>query len=1019
MVKPDRAVTSTKGLLPEIEAINVCLQGNGAEQNVSSRFGTIAYLVVLVFAILIGQSAKAGILCMSQDVENAERSINIEGKVINSITGLGFKNDTIKVELLRPDSSLIGYTFTERLWKNYPSEMGISNRFIMQPKVTGKRFILRLSNPDFETVCYDINAPGVNYDAGKLGIRRLSRFEKSLMLGEVTVTASVVAFVNKGDTLQYNADAFNLAQGSMLDALIEQMPGVELRDDGRIYVNGRFVEKLLLDGKDFFKGNQLVMLQNLPAYSVKDIKVYEKASSATEVLGKSAQSTDTPDQYVMDVRLKKGYNNGWIANAEAGGGTHNRYRLRGFGMGYNKNFRLALYGMANNVNETRSPGRSGEWNPDKTSDGITITREGGIDYGYFRNNNELTGGIKANYTKTETDMIINRENFLTGGNTFTRTWSDKSLRQVVVQTEHDLTLRPSDGNSYNTHINVLLGYGNIKQHDKQTEGTFGASISDGNSLRDSIEKGMPESTDIINRYINILESQQKIWAAQWNQQSTFQLGSPNYGVTLSSDGSYQKKDYDSGDNYILQYKDQNPQLRARLNPKDEHRYRYWVGARGQIRLSSLFNLHPLYAVCHWYRNNSDIWYSDHLDSRNQYAHAHTSSRVLPSMTRDAVMRLDPQNSYNTGYHHTHQYVQLAFTYYKEQQKDGRKYSSLLMQLYGGANIMNRKLTFDGISRQVVKKDWIDPDGTFYAEWNMPGMAHRFSFNYNFKGTELDLMNLVDITFDSDPLHLRQGNPELKTGVKHDFNIGYESTKRLFGRLLLGLHGNYTFTSRNIAMSSAYDRTTGVRISKPINIDGGWNAGGSMSTGLNLTADGRFTLSNYLSVTMNLDVDMISYDKFATSQKTSINDLYLWNNFGLQYNIGKHMVGFDALIDNHHTTSDREDFITINVPSFNYGFRGRVMLPFDIELSTDIKMYQRRGHDDSSMNINTLLWNGRISKNLLNDRLIVAVDGYDILGNVKSIGYSVNALGRTETWTKSIPSYVMLSLRWNFTKKPKE
>ncbi len=54
------------------------------------------------------------------------------------------------------------------------------------------------------------------------------------------------------------------------------MPGVKIDSDGRITVNGRFVEKLLLDGKDFFDGDKLVLLQNLPAYTVKDIQVYEK-----------------------------------------------------------------------------------------------------------------------------------------------------------------------------------------------------------------------------------------------------------------------------------------------------------------------------------------------------------------------------------------------------------------------------------------------------------------------------------------------------------------------------------------------------------------------------------------------------------------------------------------------------------------------------------------------------------------------------------------------------------------------
>ncbi len=62
----------------------------------------------------------------------------------------------------------------------------------------------------------------------------------------------------------------------MLDALVRQMPGVEIKKDGRIYHNGKFVENLLLNGKDFFKGNQEVMLENLPSYTVKQVKIYDK-----------------------------------------------------------------------------------------------------------------------------------------------------------------------------------------------------------------------------------------------------------------------------------------------------------------------------------------------------------------------------------------------------------------------------------------------------------------------------------------------------------------------------------------------------------------------------------------------------------------------------------------------------------------------------------------------------------------------------------------------------------------------
>ena len=108
-------------------------------------------------------------------------------------------------------------------------------------------------------------------------------------------------FYYKGDTLVYNADAFKLAEGSMLDALIQQLPGVELRDDGQIFVNGRKVDELMLNGKHFFNDNRQLMLQNLGAYPVKDVQIYNKRSRISELAGANLDR----GAYVMDVKMKK------------------------------------------------------------------------------------------------------------------------------------------------------------------------------------------------------------------------------------------------------------------------------------------------------------------------------------------------------------------------------------------------------------------------------------------------------------------------------------------------------------------------------------------------------------------------------------------------------------------------------------------------------------------------------------------------------------------------------------------
>lgn len=104
----------------------------------------------------------------------------------------------------------------------------------------------------------------------------LFRLVKSKMLEEVTATASKVKMVMKGDTLVYDATAFRLSEGSMLDELIRTLPGANLSESGQITVNGKFVSELLVNGRNFFKGDPTVALANLPAYTVSKINVYDK-----------------------------------------------------------------------------------------------------------------------------------------------------------------------------------------------------------------------------------------------------------------------------------------------------------------------------------------------------------------------------------------------------------------------------------------------------------------------------------------------------------------------------------------------------------------------------------------------------------------------------------------------------------------------------------------------------------------------------------------------------------------------
>ena len=297
-----------------------------------------------------------------------------------------------------------------------------------------KHYILKVWNDGYEPQTLDL-------DLTKLGKRQfqlnldpiyLTR-ERSHNLNEVSVTATKVKFYNRGDTIVYNADAFQLAEGSMLDALIEQLPGVTLDENGVIKVNGRAVESLILNGKDFFNGNKELMLKNIGSYMVKNVEVYDKAGFRSEIAG-----TDIGDgRYVMDVKLKREYMMGINMNTEAGYGSDNRYLGRIFAMGFTPTAQISAYFNANNLNESQKPQMYSSWTPEQMPTGVTRTLAGGVDYNVTPNDRwTFRGSASATHTHETDGTDVVQENYLSGGNTYTYRFNRLDNRRLALETDH-------------------------------------------------------------------------------------------------------------------------------------------------------------------------------------------------------------------------------------------------------------------------------------------------------------------------------------------------------------------------------------------------------------------------------------------------------------------------------------------------------------------------------------------------------------------------------------------------------
>ena len=356
----------------------------------------------------------------------------------------------VKVEVLRPDSSLVSQHNTDKNYSYGRSSYNFGDEF-RGLFLLRADYIFRFSKEGYVTQYAnlykrDLGRREQRRSVGEILLKKISK-RRDVELGAAEVRASKIRMVVKGDTLIYNADAFQLAEGSMLDGLIKLLPGFQLRD-GQITVNGQYISSLLVNGEDFFRGDPRVALENLPAYMVNKVKVYRKEHPWSYITkGKEERKEDLP--LVVDVNLKREYSIGWVGNVGTGYGTANRYLGRVFGLRFTDHSRLALYGNANNTNDTREPGTSGNWNANGAASGRTEMQTAGFEFLVKGDKDKwkYVGHAKIYHQNTFNQSITSSETFqpTLPNSSFNRARREAEGSHFKVQTEQSYERKRDEG----------------------------------------------------------------------------------------------------------------------------------------------------------------------------------------------------------------------------------------------------------------------------------------------------------------------------------------------------------------------------------------------------------------------------------------------------------------------------------------------------------------------------------------------------------------------------------------------
>ncbi len=171
-----------------------------------------------------------------------------------------------------------------------------------------------------------------------------------IALDEIELTYEIPVIV-KGDTIVYNADSFKDGTERKLEDVLENLPGVEINEDGQIEVEGKVVNKLMVNGKDFFDGDTKIATKNIPSNAVDKIQVLRNYSE----VGQLRSVTNNSDNFALNIKLKEGKENFWFGNIDAGGGFSSAdkglYLLQPKLFYYTPTFTFNFIGDLNNIGE--------------------------------------------------------------------------------------------------------------------------------------------------------------------------------------------------------------------------------------------------------------------------------------------------------------------------------------------------------------------------------------------------------------------------------------------------------------------------------------------------------------------------------------------------------------------------------------------------------------------------------------------------------------------------------------------
>lgn len=954
-------------------------------KNINKIFDTITRMKRIVFLVfLIGAST---IFLFAQNRSQQGRGrVTLSGTVLDKEDESPIMQATVQL-LSLPDSTMAVGNVTNP-----------NGRFSLS--VRPGKYVLKVSYVGYLSYMkqYQLTASKPTVNVGKIALA-----SDAIMLKEAVVVAEAPQVTVSGDTLGYNASAYRTPEGAMLEELVKKIPGAEVDDDGNVKINGKEVKKLLVDGKEFFGGDVKTGLQNLPVDMVDKINAYDRQSDNARITG----IDDGEEETVLDLKVKKGMNQGWVGNLDGGLGTEKRYsasaNINRFASHGDKSSQLSFIGRANNVGDRRFGGGGGpQW---RRNNGLTASKELGLNYAMETKKFEFGVSARYNYRDNDVQSLGQIDNTLleSASNSFVNSNNASRNKNQNFFGHLRMEWRPDSMTTF--FMRGSMSWGDTENCSNSLSATYSADpFAIVANPYQYLEFDSEDNEDLdaarVNKSKSASLSESNSLSANLNMQVTRKLNNRGRNVTFRAIGSY-------GDNESERFSDNITRYYADGIVTEEDTIRRYI-----------------HTPTNNYNIGAEVSYSEPLADRVylqfsykfQYGYSESDNSTY-NMPFGWVLSDGLPNQFSQHQSEWLDPEQSKYAEYKKYNHDARvmfRVNRETWRLSAGMAFrpQNTKLSYKkgeyavDTTRNVFN---FSPEVDFRYQ---PQKQTQLRFTYRGRSSDPSMENLLPITDNSNPLNIVTGNPGLKPSFSHNMGLHFntfnmDAQRGIFSAL------NGSFTQNAISNIRKYNPSTGGWTTMPENINGNWNVWGMFGINTAFKNNKKFTVGSFTNAGFNNYVGYLTTGEMKDAQKNTRTSLSLGERVNATYRNDWLEVGLNGSLnytferDKLNPDNDQEPY------NFSYGGNLQFYTPWNMTISTNMTNQARRGYSDPSMNRNELIWNAQIAQSFLKGALTLSFEWNDILKEQSNITRSQSSTGTTVYTYNGVNSYGMVRLIYRF------